>query len=534
MKTTPDSSEPLEVLPAGYATPTRAPEVNYKPQALALATLLVLPWLNPFAPGPSPAVIPLLTSFFCMAMAIAMAAFWPAMFTAQRLAWTVASAWLCAGLFSSVLGLLQYFGGAEGLVPWVNQPRYGEAFANLRQRNQFASLTNISLVALIWFGAMFSRLRHQLNDRQRRNCQALMLMAAALLACGNATSVSRTGMMQLFLLCGLSIVWGQWRQAAVRWILLVAVVAYAASVLAFPWLAGFDLSMYSMSGRLQTGDPICASRLTLWSNVLHLVAMKPWLGWGWGELDYAHYTALYPGPRFCDILDNAHNLALHLAVELGMPLALLVCVILAFWAMRRTPWFETDPARQMAWGVLALLFLHSMLEYPLWYGPFQMAALLCLLLLRRPVAAPSPLGTGQPLNSPPLRAACALLSALLLMGTAYAAWDYRRISQIYLPSEARDAAYRTDTLAKISNSWLFADQVRFARLLTTPLTRENATWTFETAQLLLHYSPEPRVAERLIESAVMLGRDDEAQIQMERYRVAFPKEYALWKPRKTE
>jgi hypothetical protein len=36
------------------------------------------------------------------------------------------------------------------------------------------------------------------------------------------------------------------------------------------------------------------------------------------------------------------------------------------------------------------------------------------------------------------------------------------------------------------------------------------------------------VIEKLIESAVMLGRDDEAMAYLARYRVAFPKEYALW------
>ena len=56
-----------------------------------------------------------------------------------------------------------------------------------------------------------------------------------------------------------------------------------------------------------------------------LIAQKPWLGWGWGELDYAHFITLYPGARFCDILDNAHNLPLHLAVELGVPLAVVLC-----------------------------------------------------------------------------------------------------------------------------------------------------------------------------------------------------------------
>lgn len=502
---------------------------------LVCAAVVIFPWINPFAPGPSPAVVPLLLSVLCAATLLGLAACWPAFFTTERLVWPVASAWLFAGLVSSVLGLIQYFGVADGLLPWVNQSRYGEAFANLRQRNQFASLTNIAMIALIWFGVMFSRSKHVLDARRTRNYQTLMLMAAALLACGNATSVSRTGMIQLGLLCSLCVLWGQWRHTSVRWILLVAVVVYVVSVLALPRLAGFDLSQYSMSGRLRAGDPVCASRLTLWSNVLHLVAMKPWMGWGWGELDFAHYTELYQGPRFCDILDNAHNFPLHLAVEGGVPFALLVCGAFVFWVWRSKPWLDTDPARQMAWSVFAILLLHSMLEYPLWYGPFQMAVVLCLLFLRRPMAAPQAGEAGQPglsVTGVKVRAGCAALSLLLLLGTAYALWDYRRVSQIYLAADKRDAAYRTDTLEKISDSWLFSDQVMFARLLITPLTPANAAWTFSTAQALLHYSPEPRVAEKLIESAVMLGRDQEAQAQMLRYRVAFPKEYALWKPLK--
>src|SRR5205085_9473049 len=125
-------------------------------------------------------------------------------------------------------------------------------------------------------------------------------------------------------------------------------------------------------GRLGGGQA-CSSRLVLWSNVLHLIAQKPLAGWGWGELDRAHFETLYEGARFCDILDNAHNLPLHLAVELGVPAALLVCGLGLWWAWRQRPWQEADATRQLAWAVLALIALHSLLEYPLWYGPFQIA-----------------------------------------------------------------------------------------------------------------------------------------------------------------
>ena len=45
---------------------------------------------------------------------------------------------------------------------------------------------------------------------------------------------------------------------------------------------------------------------------------------------------------------------------------------------------------------------------------------------------------------------------------------------------------------------------------------------------LLHFSPEARVAEKLIESAELLARHDQADYFSLRYRAAFPAEYALW------
>lgn len=121
-----------------------------------------------------------------------------------------------------------------------------------------------------------------------------------------------------------------------------------------------------------------------------------------------------------------------------------------------------------------------------------------------------------------------LLAAVVMACCAYAAWDYHRVSQIYLAPQDRDAAYREGTLAKIGDSWLFRKQVRFAELALTPLTRDNARWTFDTATALLHYSPEPVVIEKVIESAVMLNLDDEAMAHLARYRAAFPKEHARW------
>ncbi|MEO8020988.1 Wzy polymerase domain-containing protein [Polaromonas sp.] len=495
-------------------------------QSIALFFFLTLPWLNPFAPGPLPAAIPLLFSWACIVALFVVSGRRSFGVPTGRLVAVSTLAWLSAGLLSSVMGLWQYLGAGDSFLPWMNQAKLGEAFANLRQRNQFASLTSVALVALLWMPVNFTRNADAARQFDSKHPWVVQL-AAGLLAAGNAASSSRTGLLQLFLICALCWIWGGWRQPFARRVLLAAILAYVLAALVLPWLGGLDLMGHGMVARLRAGDMVCASRLTLWSNILTLIAEKPWLGWGWGELDYAHYmTLFFPGERFCDILDNAHNLPLHLAVELGIPVALAVCAALGWIVWRTKPWRETDPVRQMAWGVLAVIMLHSMLEYPLWYGPFQMAAGLCVWMLWDTPRARTDGSHERSLVAPVLRLA---LASALLAAIAYAVWDYHRISQIYRSPEVRDRAYRGDTMQKIRGSWLFRNQVRFAELTTTPLKRDNARWTFDTATGLLHFSPEPRVIEKVIESAVMLGRDDEALLHLVRYRAAFPEDYEKWR-----
>ena len=486
----------------------------------AVSLFIALPWLNPFSPGPSSVVVPWLLTLGCFVLLLP----WVAPVRLERAA---AAAWLGAALISAAIGLLQYFGVAGAFAPWVNSSEVGEAFANLRQRNQFATLTNIGLAALLWWG-----------DRWRPDPRAttaagsavsylpfVAVLAAVLLALGNAASSSRTGLLQLPLLLIMNWLWGRSvadGRATVRWtILLAAVIAYALAAFALPVLGGLDSQTSGILGRLHEGAAHCTSRLTLWSNVLHLIAQKPWFGWGWGELDYAHFITLYPGERFCDILDNAHNLPLHLAVELGVPFSLLVCALGARLVWRARPWRETDATRQMAWAVLALILLHSMLEYPLWYGPFQMASGLCIWLLwRTPERPPNPSATVALLPG--------LLAVLMAVVLVYAAWDYRRVSQIYLAGEFIAAAYRENTMEKIRDSWLYQDQVRFAELTMAEVTPENAAYLHDLASDLLHFSPEARVVEKLIDSASVLGRQDEVNDYLARYQAAFPDSHAAW------
>ncbi len=433
---------------------------------------------------------------------------------------------LWAGTVSAVLGLLQYYDLAGILQPWTTQPGAGQAFGNLRQRNQFASLISMALVAALWLYA-----RYQIGSWRRRMLWAGTVM---LLLIAAAASTSRTGLLEILAVVGVAAFTARREWQACRadpvsvirlpapLILLSWIPLYFAMAWMLPQLAGSGVD--SMMQRLSAAEPAGHSRLALWGNVLILIAEHPWAGWGWGELSFAHYmhSALYPGARFVEILDNAHNLPLHLAVELGIPAAALICGGFLWLLITAKPWREREPFRLMAWGLLGVIVLHSLLEYPLWYGPFQLVFALCLGILW---PAEGRRGNGARRWTRKLPEASA---AVLIAIVGYATWDYIRISQIYLPRDERLPVYQDDTLAKVQGSWLFANQVNFARLTLTPVTRANAAEMHALAKHVLHFSPEPRVIVKLIESAELLGYKKEARTEAERFSIAFPLQYGLW------
>lgn len=479
------------------------------------ALLVALPWLWPFTSGPVAATLPYLAG---VTVAAVLLLAWPARASGRDAPLrAVAAGWLGAALVSGGIALLQYFDLEGPLFPWVNIAEPGQAFGNLRQPNQLASLLVIGLLSLRWW------LRRGLSNRLAAGMAALLLTALA-------ATASRVGLVEFLAAGALSLCWaarGRWRMAALA--VLGALVLYALAAVALPWAlqASEGAAGRDLIERLRSAESTCGSRFILYSNVLHLISLKPWAGWGWGELAYAHYITLYDGPRFCHILDNAHNLPLHLAVELGVPVAVLVCGALAWAIWRGRPWAEQDPTRQLAWGVLMVIGIHSLVEYPLWYGPFQIAVALCVWMLwttrAGAEAAPPDQASARRWQTARLGVA-----ALMLAAVAYAGWDYHRISQIYLPVEQRAAIYRDDAMGHARKSWLYADVVRFAEVTTRPAVRDNAAWMLPAALQTLHFSPEPRVIQKVIESATLLGRDDVALGHLARFRAAFPREQKQW------
>jgi hypothetical protein len=94
-----------------------------------------------------------------------------------------------------------------------------------------------------------------------------------------------------------------------------------------------------------------------------------------------------------------------------------------------------------------------------------------------------------------------VLALALLVGG-----DYQRVRQIYLPATQRWALWQDDPWGAARRTLFFGQALRFAELTSARVTPDNAAALLQLSQDVLHYSPEPRVIDKLIESARLSGQ----------------------------
>lgn len=471
-------------------------------------------WLWPYTHGPLSQFWP---NFIAWMTGLAL---WLLLLTTKREARerTVVAGWLLAAFLSALLGLLQYFDGEADLFPFIAQALPGHAYANTRQVNHLATLLNVGLLCVMWL------------LRVGRIPFLYAMLLAAPMAIALAGTASRGGAVQLALI-GVLTIWVGGREGRgilLRWWTFVFAV-YVTSALALPWLLEI-LSGSPAERRLASRmavESTCSSRLVLWRNVWDLIVAKPVTGWGWEGLRLGHYMTEFEDMRFCSMLTNAHNLPLHLATELGVPLAVLLLVGFVWLLARGKPWTVTDPTAQLGCSVLLLVGFHSLVEYPLWFGNFQTMVLLALWLAWPELKARFFRGQ-QDLGDLVLKRFHVLAAGTVAVGLSAMAFDYVRVTQLYVPQSERLGAYQIDTLNKVRHSAFFRDWVLFAQVVAATPDQQNAAVLLEAALEALRISPEPRVIERVIVSASLLGKNELVQAHVKKYKAAWPEAYSAW------
>ena len=292
-----------------------------------------------------------------------------------------------------------------------------------------------------------------------------------------------------------------------------------------PFSAGERFARYLEIDNASGERPI-RIQLSLWAWLMFL--SNPTLGIGFGEYAWRAFELSMdlPGPAPAGLDRHSHNLFLQLLAETGIAGFLCVAVPLALLCYRM-PWRNLSPARCWALGVLAIMGLHSMVEFPLWHANFLGVFALLFGLVSPAFAA---------LDLSRLRRGL-LLTVLVAGGVAArGVWsDYRAFERWYLALEAKGARREApdgrafvDLMTLQDKGSLFSPY--FDRLLTEAMELDerdlNDKLAFNTQVMRIY--PVPSVVHRQIVLLALAGRDAEADRTLRAAAAIYPEWTRKW------
>ena len=273
--------------------------------------------------------------------------------SAQECADFIFAAVLIGATISWLMQLQQWL-GVNLMGSWLLYVK-GRYSANLAQPNQLGSLIILGILACAWF-----------YNRKKISALTALLLAAALFF-GLALTESRTGWLNTMAMLLALLLWRK-RPGVISLLkpAILLVVFYALCVMALPYLNALLNDVNTIEGVRGIKDQ---SRIAIWKLLSQGAILKPWLGYGWGQVSYVQFMPNLPVLNIPASLGQSHNLFLDLILWNGVPIGIALSVLLLFFAVYI--FWRIKTVNQLLMVLfLSVLFIHAMLEYPLQYAYF--------------------------------------------------------------------------------------------------------------------------------------------------------------------
>lgn len=431
------------------------------------------------------------------------------------LAALLAGSLLLGAELGALIGILQHFRWRTFLDVVIVAKTSAAISGNVAQPNHYANYIALGLASL---GLLFVR-------RRLRVWQVALLATPLLFVL--TLSGSRSSWLYLAAISVIAFVW-QYRDTAVRHLLhytLALILGFALMhlIVQIPWLAdttGSVTTTERLFGEANSGS----IRLFLWHEAWQIFTRFPVLGAGFSQFSYQHFL-LGPTLQHTNInglYNNAHNIVMQLAAEMGLAGVLILLGALAAWMIQayRAP---RTPEHWWGYAVLAILGIHSLLEYPLWYAYFVGVAAITLGMFDSTVYRLE------------LRAGARLfVAAMWLLGVfslAQMYYGYQKLESLLAmrPASPTDTQYLPrllNGLTSVHNQALLRPYAELFMSGLIDMNTDNLAAKRALNDAVLHFIPLSQVAYRQAWLLAMADQPDAARLQVERAIWSYPADFA--------
>ena len=436
---------------------------------------------------------------------------------------SVVLAWffLVGGEISAAIGILQHFNIQSFLDSLIAEKNFAAIYGNLGQTNHFATYISLALASLIF---LFAAARVPIWGAISLALPLLFVLAL---------SGSRSSGIYLFAVLVLSILL-YWRGTActegvlAKRRLLTASFLQIIGFVFMQWLVQTSI-FASPTGTVTVVDRIfdhatnSSIRFYLWKEAWYIFLQEPLLGVGTGEFAWHHFqlAAVFKNPEIFGIYNNAHNIILHLLAETGLVGTLPVIGGIIIWivGIYKVKRQSLDLALWWLLALVGIVGLHSLHEFPLWYGHYL--GIFAFLL-----------GAGETrfisIKLPHIGKLITLL--LLVLGSwvmVAVEQDYSQIESILNTGDSRKrslTSFHSSALKELHQKTLLAPYVDYALSSAMELNQEKLELKLKVNQRVMKFHPSGPVTYKHAVLLALNGEDEAAIKQVEHATLAYPNE----------
>lgn len=416
---------------------------------------------------------------------------------------------------SALAGILQHYRWHTFLSSVVTVKTSSAVYGNIAQPNHFANYIAMGLASI---GLLHTRW-------SLRVWQTALLVLPLLFVL--VLSGSRSAWLYLLFMVGMTYLWQRRDKSylpLLKYVLLLLLgFVLMQFVVQLPWLevgaGGKVTSAERMFSEAGTGS----IRLYLWKESLLIFSQFPLLGAGFGQFAWQHFQwgAELQNLSITGLYNNAHNLVMQLAAETGLAGLSILFGTLGLWF-----WHAWQEHRTIYhwWGfiVLAVLGIHSLLEYPLWYGYFIGIAAVALGVMESRTYRLELRILGR------LSVAMMLLLGTLSLVQLFQGYKKLEATLTLRPLSASDASYSPRLRDSLVGVYDYALLRPYAELFMSGMIEVSADHLADKLVLnerAMRFVPIAPVVYRQAWLLALSDKPDEAQTQLKRALWSYPAEF---------
>lgn len=282
----------------------------------------------------------------------------------------IASSLIVVSFTASFVAICQALCIYENIIPARSYETFRRVSANIGQANHLGSLLLMGICSIFYISRVI----------KNNYLKYLLFVIAVYIGVGISITESRTALVNIIALLVLVFIKKNLFKKNNIIVIFSFAIIIIISIFFWPSLI-LEYHNPKLTNGITSINTTSSMRLQMWQQIFHAISLKPWFGWGPGNVSLALNSVQH---SYAETLPftYSHNIILDFMVWFGIPVSASLVGFILFWifyCIKKTK----DQESIFFLSIIFIFTTHSMLEYPFAYAYMLLPTMLAIGFLEK-------------------------------------------------------------------------------------------------------------------------------------------------------